>query len=130
MCKLVKIDMMCFCVVFVVVPNGAPVILETESNTSTSIVVKWSEVTELNLELLLGYVVVYKEINRKFQAGNMKSVEPTPREAVLEDLKKFTNYTIRVYAFTSNGNGIPSEAASLRTQEEGEFFLLLAPVWE
>ena len=51
----------------------------------------------------------------------MKSVSPTPPEAVLEDLKKFTNYTIRVYAFTRNGNGVPSEAAHVRTQEDGKF---------
>lgn len=50
----------------------------------------------------------------------MKSVAPVPREAILEDLKKFTNYTMRVYAFTKNGNGVPSEAISLRTQEDGK----------
>ena len=108
---------MCCCVVFLVVPNGAPVILEAESTTSTSIDLKWSKV---NASSLLGYVIVYKEINRKFQADIMKSVEPTPREAVLEDLKTFTDYTIRVYAFTSSGNGVPSEAAFLRTQEDGK----------
>lgn len=50
----------------------------------------------------------------------LKSVAPTPRETVLENLKKFTNYTIRVYAFTSNGNGISSEPVSLKTQEDGK----------
>ena len=50
----------------------------------------------------------------------MKSVAPVPQEAILEDLRKFTNYTIRVYAFTRNGNGVPSDAISLRTQEDGE----------
>ena len=113
-----------FCVVFFVVPNEAPVILEAESTSSTSIDLKWSEATELHSEPLRGYVVVYKEINRKFQADIMKSVAPTPREAVLEDLKKFTKYTIRVYAFTSSGNGVPSEATSLRTQEDGKLVAL------
>ncbi|XP_078343113.1 uncharacterized protein LOC144628876 isoform X2 [Oculina patagonica] len=98
------------------VPNEAPVILEAESTTSTSIDLKWSEVNDSMP--ILGYVIIYKEINKIFQADIMKSVEPLPREAVLEDLKKFTNYTIRVYAFTANGNGVPSEAASLRTQED------------
>ena len=50
----------------------------------------------------------------------MKSVSPTPREAVLEDLEKFTDYIVRLYAFTSNGNGIPSQAVALRTQEDGK----------
>ena len=51
----------------------------------------------------------------------MKSLPPNPSKAVLEDLKKFTNYTIRVYAFTSSGNGVASKAVSLSTQEDGEF---------
>ena len=64
---------------------------------------------------------MYKEINEKFHVDAMKSVAPKPPEAVLIDLKKFTNYTMRVYAFTRNGNGVPSEAVSLRTQEDGKF---------
>lgn len=59
-------------------------------------------------------------MDKKFHASAMKSVAPTPRKAILEDLKKFTNYTIRVYAFTTNGNGVPSDAISLRTQEDGK----------
>ena len=51
----------------------------------------------------------------------MKSLPPNPSEAALEDLNKFTNYTIRVYAFTSSGNGVSSKAVSLSTQEDGEF---------
>ena len=63
---------------------------------------------------------MYKEIKKKFHINAMKSVAPAPREAVLENLKKFTNYTMRVYAFTRNGNGVPSNAISLRTREDGE----------
>ena len=51
----------------------------------------------------------------------MKSLPPNPSEAVLEDLNKFTNYTIRVYAFTSSGNGVSSKAVSVSTQEDGKF---------
>ena len=105
---------------FLTVPNEAPVILESNSTTSTTIELKWSEVRQLNSAPLLGYVIVYKEVDKKFHVNAMKSVAPVPREVMLEDLKKFTNYTIRVYAFTKNGNGVPSDAISLRTQEDGE----------
>ena len=102
------------------VPNEAPVILESNSTTSTTIKLKWSEVTQLNSAALQGYVIVYKEINTKFLPDVIKSVPPTPREAALENLKKFAYYTIRMYAFTKNGNGIPSEAVTIRTQEDGK----------
>ena len=98
--------------------------MEAESTTATTIDLKWSEVTELNSAQLLGYMIIYKEINKRFQADNMKSVPSTPTEAVIEDLNIFTNYTIRVYAFTENGNGVPSEAVSLRTQEDGTLMFL------
>ena len=106
------------------VPNEAPVIVKAESTTATTIDLKWSQVTELNSVPLLGYAIIYKEIDRKFHVDNMKSVSSTPTDAVLEDLKIFTNYTIRVYAFTGNGNGVPSEAVSVRTQEHGKLMLL------
>ena len=111
---------------YLAVPNEPPVILESISPTSTTIRLKWSEVKHLNSAPLLGYVIVYKEIDKKFHVNAMKSVAPTPREAILEDLKKFTNYTIRVYAFTRNGNGVPSDAISLRTQEDGESTAIFA----
>ena len=65
---------------------------------------------------------MYKKINENFQVAFLKSVQPTPREATLEDMEKFTKYTIRVFAFTSNGNGISSQPVSLMTQEDGRFF--------
>ena len=98
--------------------------MEAESTSATAIDLKWSNVTELNSNNLLGYTIIYKEMDKNFQADNMKSVPPTPPEAVLEALKIFTYYTIRVYAFTENGNGVPSEAVSLRTQEDGTLMFL------
>lgn len=105
------------------VPNQVPVILEAKSTTVTTIDLKWSEVTDFNS--ILGYTIIYKKIDQKFQVDNMKSVPPTPTEAVLEDLEIFTNYTIRVYAFTGNGNGVPSHPVSRRTQEDGKFLVVI-----
>lgn len=105
------------------VPNEAPAILELNSPTSTTIHLKWSEVTQLNSVPLLGYVIIFKENITRFQPDIQKSVLPLPQETVLEDLKKFTHYTIRVYAFTRNGNGIPSKALTLRTEEDGKYIM-------
>ena len=101
-------------------------IIEATSPTSTTIDIKWTEVTQLNSANLKGYGIVYKKIGDKFQVGFLKSVLPTPREATLEDLEKFTNYTIRVFAFTSFGNGVSSQPFSLPTQEDGKLTMFLA----
>ena len=95
--------------------------MEAISNTSTSIELRWTEVTELYSMPLLGYVIVYKKRKGNFRVESMKSVLPMPLEAAVEDLEKFTDYIIRIYAFTSNGNGIPSQAVAVRTQEDGKF---------
>lgn len=102
------------------VPSEPPVILAANSTTSTSIELKWSEVTQLNSAPLLGYGIVYKRNDQTFSRDFMKSVLPTPRETTLEGLEKFTDYTIRVFAFTSKGNGVPSQPVLSRTQEDGK----------
>ena len=81
---------------------------------------RWTEVTELYSMPLLGYVIVYKKRNENFRVESMKSVLPTPLAAVVEDLEKFTDYIIRISAFTSNGNGISSQAVTVQTQEDGK----------
>ena len=62
------------------VPNEAPVILELNSPTSTTIHLKWSEVTQLNSVPLLGYVIIFKENITRFQPDIQKSVLPSPQE--------------------------------------------------
>ena len=100
------------------VPQQAPVVLETKSSKSTVIVIRWRQNHSFPT---LGNMIVYKEANKKFKTSTMKSVPHNTSEAVLEDLKKFTNYTIRVFAFSSKGNGVPSDAVTVRTQEDGKF---------
>lgn len=108
-------------------PSEPPVITEANSSTSTSIELKWTEVTRLNGAPLLGYGIIYKRNNENFRREIMKSVPQTPRESELEDLQKFTEYTIRVYAFTRYGNGVASQPILLRTQEDGKL-LRLSPI--
>ena len=114
-----------FLLFLLTVPSEAPEILEATSPTSTTIDIKWTEVTQLNSANLKGYGIVYKKIGDKFQVGFLKSVLPTPQEATLDDLEKFTNYTIRVFAFTSLGNGVSSQPFSLPTQEDGKLTMFL-----
>ncbi|XP_022801143.1 contactin-3-like [Stylophora pistillata] len=98
------------------VPQEAPRILEAKSTTSTSINLTWTNVSEHSS--LKGYLIVYKEVGKKFHTNTMKSVVPNQSNTVLEDLKMFKNYSIRVFAFTSSGNGVPSDAVNVRTQED------------
>ena len=42
------------------------------------------------------------------------------QDGSLDGLNEFTNYSIRVLAFTSEGNGLFSDALFVQTQEDGE----------
>lgn len=112
---------------YFVVPSQPPAITQAVSTTSTTIYLEWTEVTQLNPanSTLLGYGIVYKKTGEIFQIGFLKSVSPAPLEATLEDLEKFTNYAIRVFAFTDKGNGVSSQPVSLRTQEDSKVNLIL-----
>ena len=103
----------------VTVPSEPPVILNATSTTSTSIALKWSD-RQQDTALLLGYAILYKKFNERFQVNYMKSVPPNPLEATLDGLQKFTNYTISVFAVTRFGNGVTSLSVSLQTQEDGK----------
>lgn len=98
------------------VPEEAPEKLVAKSTTSTSIHLTWKNVAEHSA--IKGYVILYKEVNKKFHTDTTKSVLPHQNSTVLEGLKMFKNYTIRVFAFTRSGNGVPSEAHNVRTQED------------
>ncbi|XP_022810159.1 uncharacterized protein LOC111347166 isoform X2 [Stylophora pistillata] len=98
------------------VPEKAPEMLVAKSTTSTSIHLTWKNVAEHSA--IKGYVILYKEVNKKFHTDTTKSVLPHQNSKVLEGLKMFKNYTIRVFAFTRSGNGVPSEAHNVRTQED------------
>ncbi|XP_022801150.1 uncharacterized protein LOC111338870 isoform X2 [Stylophora pistillata] len=97
------------------VPQQAPEIVEANSTKSTSIDIKWMQRSSAPF---LGNMIVYKETGKKFKTNTIKSVPATEPGAVLEDLKKFTNYTIRVFTFTNEGNGVPSDDVTVRTQED------------
>jgi hypothetical protein len=49
----------------------------------------------------------------------LKSIRPKETSTILSGLKKFTNYILRIVASTANGNGIPSDPVTIKTDEDG-----------
>lgn len=71
--------------------------------------------------LIEGYKVYYK------QTGHFKSSEPeikktTNLETSLHGLTKYANYSVRVLAFTSAGEGVRSSHVHCMTDEDGSNF--------
>ena len=51
------------------------------------------------------------------------SLPASATEIEIKDLEVFTNYTVRLCTFSSSGNGLPSIAHYVRTDEDGTLTL-------
>jgi hypothetical protein len=49
----------------------------------------------------------------------------TTSETILHGLRKYTNYSMQVLAFTSGGDGVKSAPVSCHTEQDGSFFFTL-----
>lgn len=86
------------------VPSVGPVIVVANSTSSTTIVVKWSEIpAEHRNGILEGFKIRFGAKNVPFQT---KTIEGNSTFiATLSELKKFTTYTIQCLAYTRIGEG-------------------------
>lgn len=72
--------------------------------------------------VLIGYKVFYEELNGFHYTWNV-SVSFQNSSVVLRDLRKYTNYTIRVQGLTRVGGGNLSESITCSTAEDGKYDL-------
>ena len=106
-----------FGVVVIAVPNAPPANITGNNVTSTSIFVQWNEVPADNQNgIIVYYTVTYTEV----PSGNpgTKIVIAPRTNATLTGLKKFTSYSITVFASNAKGDGNRSEPIIVITDED------------
>ena len=104
----------------VVVPNAPPANVIGKNVISTSIFVQWDEVPTLNQNgIIVNYTVTPTEL---------PNVSPIPqvviapkRNTTLTGLKKFTTYSITVFASTAEGGGNRSDPIIVITDEDSKY---------
>ena len=87
--------------------------------TSTSIFVQWDDVPADNQNgIIVNYTVTYTEV----PSGNpgTKIVIAPRTNATLAGLKKYTNYSITVFASTAKGGGSRSDPIIVITDEDSK----------
>ena len=104
----------------VVVPNASPANVRGNNVTSTEIFVQWDEVpAEAQNGIIVNYTVTYRELP---DGSPIPQVVIAPkRNATLTGLKKFTNYSITVFASTTKGGGNRSEPIIVITDEDSKY---------
>lgn len=125
------------------VPSMAPDDLRCAALTSTSLQVSWQP-PPINHQngLLQGYKVSFEPMADDYMHGNkiklltityanfflllptdnddMDTRKTTALTTVLTSLKKFSNYSIQVLAYTRMGDGVMSQPIFCHTEEDGE----------
>ncbi|KAL4834459.1 hypothetical protein H8958_003494 [Nasalis larvatus] len=91
------------------VPSSGPTNVSVLATTSSSMLVRWSEVPEADRNgLVLGYKVIYKEKDSDAQPRFWLVEGNSSRSAQLTGLGKYVLYEVQVLAFTRIGDGSPS----------------------
>lgn len=105
------------------VPDRPPQDVRCVPLSAQSLRVRWEPPPPGNRNgQIEGYKVYYKQMGH----SNLKSFEPeikktTNLETNLHGLTKYANYSLRVVAFTSAGEGVRSPHVHCMTEEDGNF---------
>ncbi|XP_015923362.1 protein sidekick isoform X2 [Parasteatoda tepidariorum] len=100
------------------VPSSGPTDVKINATSSTTIVVKWGEVPKIHQNgIIEGYKVYYGAKNVPFQYKTIESNNTFT--TTLTELRKYTQYSVQVLAFTRIGDGVLSiPPMSVRTFED------------
>ena len=106
-------------------PNGPPTNVKATAQNSTTISVSWGPVVEQDRNgIIKGYEIIYQALPNGSNMAKMINIstenQESEQDTTLDGLNEFTNYSIRLLAFTSEGNGPFSDAIVVQTQQDSK----------
>ena len=108
-------------------PSSSPQSVRASAKNSTSVSVSWAAIgNEQRNGIIKGYKVIYQALPDGRNVTRFVNIsdenQGTEQDLTLGDLVKFTNYSIRVLAFTVVGDGPPSEVKIVQTQQDSKLY--------
>ncbi|XP_021698634.1 Down syndrome cell adhesion molecule-like protein Dscam2 isoform X4 [Aedes aegypti] len=102
------------------VPSKPPEDIRCSSTSSTSIKVSWQPPPQQHMNgLLQGYTVYYESVSEEsISNGDMETRKTSSLIASLTSLRKFSNYSVQVLAYTRMGDGVISPPVFCQTEED------------
>ena len=106
-------------------PSSSPQSVRASAENSTSVSVSWAAIgNEQRNGIIKGYKVIYQALPDGRNVTRFVNIndedQGKEQDITLGDLVKFTNYSIRVLAFTVVGDGPPSEVKIVQTQQDSK----------
>ena len=112
-------------------PTAAPRELRSTAVTSTQITLSWTRVEEQHKNgIILGYKLFYEAFGQ-FAVDTTEKMKPLHGENTLQttvmNLEKYVNYSIKILAFTTKGDGPNSTVISVETDQDGRpsYFVII-----
>eukprot|EP00794_Sanderia_malayensis_P017426 gene17426-19170_t len=101
------------------VPLRAPSNFHGYNLSSSSIFLRWSEVQKVYLQgILLGFTILCRETSTLHASWDAVEVNDTKLSTTIANLSAYTNFTFKIAAFTSKGNGNLSSEIIVITEED------------
>lgn len=108
-----------YAVLHFLVPSKAPSGLETYIVLETDIYLRWSSVPQGSQNgIIRGFKIFYHDTGGTTQVTVIK--EEGKRLYALTGLRPFTEYQVRILAYTYVGDGVKSPSITVVTDESGE----------
>ena len=106
-------------------PSSSPQSVRASAKNSTSVSVSWAAIgNEQRNGIIKGYKVIYQALPDGRNVTRFVNIsdedQGKEQDITLGDLVKFTNYSIRVLAFTVVGDGPLSEVKIVQTQQDSK----------
>ena len=109
------------CLLYISVPSLPPSKVTAHNTSSTSLQMTWGEVPKGFIHgILRGYRVFHRRTDDEESYYLNSTTEPTELKLHITGLKKFTEYSVKVLAFTMKGDGEVSNNISVMTDEDGK----------
>lgn len=106
------------------VPEAPPRNITAEATSPTTISLTWEPAVERSSGRIIYYKVFLVESGRPESEATVTTLN-NATAIVLDELKRWTEYKIWVLAGTSVGDGPKSYPMTVRTHEDGMYFILI-----
>lgn len=106
----------------IIVPSRAPEDVRCAALTSQSLQISWQPPPDhYSNGLLQGYKLNFELVidSMMGSGGEIETRKTTALTTVLSGLKRYSNYSVQVLAFTRMGDGVMSNPTFCRTEEDG-----------
>ena len=106
---------------YLTAPSGPPTNVTVSIESSTSILVSWSEVPAIDRNgIITQYEVVYEPLETFGEMIGSHAINTTNMTVTLSNLQEDVDYKMSVRAYTSAGPGPFSAEVENRTSEDGK----------